>query len=164
MLNIINLAISLVVSLLNIVIYLFYNSKFVVKYKEYRINVNESLIKKYKGKILGIFKKTKESPEIEDKINEMIEEFSKENVSLSLYEKINGYVKWTFIILGISIMSTLLYLRFTDKIATSTWTFYDLGFFSMVIGVLLFLFSTYKIFSLNRFISNFELGIEEKKE
>jgi len=134
-----------------------YSSKFTNRHKEYREMVNKKIVSKYKTRMMEIFSKNKNSPEIENKIDEMSEELGKENKPLKLYKRINQFFMINFIGLGTFIILNLYNEIYNNRLGTN---FYNIKNFALLVGMIGFILMSYCIHSLHKTLSDYELGIE----
>lgn len=155
--EIINLTLSFIGIIVNFIVSILYNKSFVSKYKNFSNSLNNELIKKYKNKFEVIFKnKTAEATKINEEIDNILTEMRKEIIPLEIFNNIGIFTKISIISLSISIITSLLSIRYTNLIVWE-YSYYDISYFTLIIGAIFFCLLIYNAFSLNKKISDYQL-------
>jgi len=153
--DIITLCISAVGMIFSVVLVLIHNKTFVQRYKNYKSSVSRRIIRENKPQLLKLIKEN-DSSNLEKKLNEILEKFTEQNKPLNKFDAINNLTRVSLILFLVSIITTLFYSRITTAVI-GTYSYSDLSYLSLVLGVIFLGITLYQVFDLSKKIAEHEL-------
>lgn len=154
--DITTLAISSLGLVLNIALTLVHNKTFVERYKKYKEHVNQRIIESLKQEFGEIIKE-KNASIIEKKLSETIKKVEEQIKPIESFNLINQLVVSSIILFSASIICSLLIPIFTNKVGGFSMS--NLSYAGLFFGVLFLLGAVYKVFSLSKQVSEYELAL-----